>query len=130
MTTMEGANSIDSAALSRHLDAIDDADDELESLKGSYMLSCKGPRERIKTELATVKESGVNVVAFRAVLAAHRDKRAADKRIAALDLADKADFEAMKEALGEFGDTPLGTAALSRARPAGPNGDMVLDTLA
>jgi hypothetical protein len=35
----------------------------------------------------------------------------------------------MLEALGAFSDTPLGEAALSRAKPAANEGDEVLDNL-
>ena len=59
---------------------------------------------------------------------AHRDERAQDKRIAALDMADRADYETIMEALGAYADTELGQAALARAKAQEEN-DAALNNL-
>ena len=48
-----------------YLSEIDRYDDELASLRGSYMEECKAPRERIKEIIVAAKDAGVNAVAFR-----------------------------------------------------------------
>ena len=94
-----------------YLEEIDVNDDELDTLRAQYMNSCKGPRGSIAEILATAKEDGVNMKAFREILRKHRADRRHDKRLAALDLADLADFKSLAESLGSFIDTPLGQAA-------------------
>lgn len=117
-------NGYDADALNGFLAEIALVDDELATMKGEYMAACKGPRSKIKDILATAKESGINLKAFRQVLAKHRDARAQERRIADLEDDDASAYELMLQALGEFGDTPLGKAALDRAK-----GDTTLDTL-
>jgi hypothetical protein len=119
-------NGYDADKLNGYLDQIADVDDELQSMKGEYMQRCKGPRAKIKEILATAKEAGINMVAFREVLAKHRDERKQERRIADLEADDASAYELMLTALGEFGDTPLGQAALDRAK----QGDETLGGLA
>jgi hypothetical protein len=115
----DSGNGFDGDQLAAYLETIDDADSELLELHASYMASCKAPKSRIKDAMATARKAGINMVAFRVVLADHRAKRKQAKRIANLEADDVHDFEAMIDALGEFGSTPLGKAALDRARPQG-----------
>ena len=114
--------------LEGYLSEIDRYDDELASLRGSYMEECKAPRARIKEIITTAKDAGVNAVAFRNALKAHRDERAQEKRIAALDMVDRADYETIMEALGAYADTELGQAALARAKAQDEN-DEALNSL-
>ena len=135
----DGQNTYDGEELSEFLHDIDEADDALASLKGSYMRDCVAPRGRIKAAMGRAKEAGINLVAFREVLAEHRAQRRLRGRLADLDLADRADFEAMREALGVLADTPLGQAAMAEAASDGRadaealarvgRGGEILDTL-
>ena len=50
------------------------------------------------------------------MLAEHRADRRAAERVKKLDMADRADYGAMCDALGILVDTPLGEAALARVR--------------
>jgi len=107
----------DGGEIARYLDTIDREDGELATLKGEYMQRCQGPRGRIKSVMAAAKEAGVNTVAFRATVAKHRAARKLHARLENLEADDRHAFDVIQEALGEFGDTPLGAAALDRARP-------------
>jgi hypothetical protein len=107
---------------------IDRQDDELASLRGSYMEECRGPRAQIKEIKGRAREEGINPVAFNELLAQHRTARAEQKRLAKMDPEDADAFNLLEQALGEFVDTPLGEAALNKARPK-PSGDEVLDSL-
>jgi len=115
--------------LEGYLKEIDRYDDELLSLRGSYMEECKAPRERIKEVITSAKDAGINPVAFRNALKAHRDERAQEKRIAALDMADRADYETIMEALGAYADTELGQAAIDSAKRLHDENQAVLDQL-
>jgi hypothetical protein len=121
-----GSNGFDPDHLNKHLTIIDEAD-ELATLLGEYRQSRKAPRTRIKNAMAMAKEDGINLTAFREVVAARRAKRAQERRVADLEPDDLADYEEVQRALGEFGDTPLGAAALSKAKP---RGEEAPDTLA
>ena len=115
----EGHNGFNADELNSYLDTIDNADNELASLLGGYRASCKGPRDRIKNAKLMAKEAGINMTAFNEVVAGHRAKRRQEKRVNDLEADDRADYEHMVDALGEFGDTPLGAAALAKAKPRG-----------
>ena len=107
---------------------IDRQDDELASLRGSYMADCQGPRAAIKEIKGRAREEGINLVAFNELLAQHRSARAEQKRLSQLEPDDLDAFNLLEQALGEFVDTLLGEAALNRAKPK-PSGDEVLDSL-
>lgn len=115
----QGHNGVKAEQLNSYLATIDDADDELASMLGAFRASCKGPRDRIKNAKAMAKEAGVNPVAFAELIAARRAERAKQKRLGDLEADDLDDYNAMVTALGEFGDTPLGSAALAKAKPRG-----------
>ncbi len=121
-----GSNGFDRDQLNRYLDAIDDADDELLRLKSDHMSACKAPRARIRETMKQAKEAGINLIAFRTIVAAHRAERNVEAKIAELEADDAADYEAMQQALGEFGDTPLGASALAKAKQ---RGDRTMDSL-
>jgi hypothetical protein len=121
-------NGYDGEKIEKFLTAIDKLDDELMTLKGEYMASCRGPRQRIKDVLARVRENDVNMVAFRELLRSHRDDRPRQARLDALEADDQDADELLLGALGEFGETELGKAALSRARPRS-DGDQTLNSL-
>src|SRR5262245_45475189 len=119
MVEREGSNGFDGDQLSGYLGQIDAADDKLLELKSQHMLACKTPRAKIRETMKAAKEAGLNMTSFRAVVAAHRAERKIDAKFAELEADDAADYEAMREALGDFGSTPLGDAALKKAKPAG-----------
>jgi hypothetical protein len=101
--------------IQRYLDQIDQADDELITLKVEHMSACKGPRSRIRECLKEARDSGVNMAALRAIIAKHRTERKVEQRIAELEEDEQSAYQSMQEALGAFGDTELGKAALNNA---------------
>jgi len=111
------------------LSEIDRYDDIIATEKGRYMQACVAPRDGIKEVITAAKEAGVNPVAFRNALKAHRDERAQEKRVAALDIADRADYETIMAALGAYADTELGQAALDSARRLQEQNDEALNSL-
>lgn len=120
----------DNANISGYLQSIDDADDELASLRGSYMASCRAPRAKIKEVKDSAREAGVNMVAFGVALKGHRAERLQQRRVAELEGDDASAYQEMEEALGAFADTPLGSAALEGARPRSRRRrDAALDSL-
>jgi hypothetical protein len=117
--TEHGHNGYDSEQLERFLHAIDREHDELDKLKSEYMIECKGPRGRIRETMKTAKESGISMIAFREIVAKHLADRKFNKRLDELEDDERSAVEQMMEALGEdFVTTPLGSAALDRAKAA------------
>jgi len=100
-------------SIDRFLESIDGLDDELAALRGEYMNKCKGPREGIKETMSEIKDAGHNMKAFRVLLKKHRADRAHALRVDMLEVEDAEDLQRM---LGEFGNTPLGAAAIDRQR--------------
>jgi uncharacterized protein (UPF0335 family) len=127
MPDSDGSNSFDGKQLETYLKAIDKADDRLIKLKLDHMEACKGPRGQIRNIMKEARESGVNMAALRTVIAKHRAERKIEQRISELEADDAADYEAMLEALGAFGDTDLGKAALRKAKRS--SGSEKLDIL-
>jgi hypothetical protein len=115
----DGRNGYDGEQIQKFLDQIAKVDDELLTLKGEYMSSCRGPRSRIKDVLAQVRDSDINMPAFRELLKKDREDRARQARIDALEADDRDAYEMLEQALGPFGETDLGQAALRKARPDG-----------
>jgi hypothetical protein len=135
MTDTAGTNGYDGDALERFINEIEAQHDELDKLKSEHMLACKGPRGRIKETLQAVREADVNVVAFRVALKQRLDQRKHERRVEELEADDADAYEMIAHALGNLAETPLGQAALAKARPAKPkarrakqHGD-VLDSL-
>ena len=124
----DGSNGYDAAEIHGFLDQISKLDDELLTLKGEYMNACRGPRGRIKDVLAQARAAEINMTAFRELLHDHRDERKRQARIDALEADDRDVYETLLDALGEFGETELGQAALQRAKPR-QDGDQTLESL-
>ena len=110
--TDRSSNGYNGDKLNGLLSEIAKIDDELASMKGEYMQAW-GPRSRIKDILATAKESDINMVAFRVLLAKHRDERKHERRAEGLEADDRSVLDVMLAALGEYADTPLGQAAIA-----------------
>jgi hypothetical protein len=119
----------DGELIERYLGEIDKADDELIALKVEHMSACKGPRGNIRALMKEARETLPSIEAFRTIVAAHRSERKIEQRIAELEADDLQEFERMQEALGAFADTPLGDAALKKAKPKGGDKGQKLDSL-
>lgn len=127
--TTSGSNEFNADELKGYLVEIDLADDEIIKLKMEHAAACKGPRRQIRDIMNAAKEAGINMTALRTVVAAHRAERRIEQKIADLEADDRADYELMEHALGAFGDTPLGAAALARAKARQQSGDKTMDSL-
>ena len=112
-------NGFDSKQLQGYLSEIDAADVEIERLKEEFKDEAAPAKEQIKDTLKAAKDAGINMAAFKVVVAEHRAEKRLDRKIDRLDMADRADYEAMVEALGPLADTPLGEAALGRTLKTG-----------
>jgi|SRR5215471_8084239 len=117
--TIRGFNGFNGGDLRGYLSEIAAVDGALLELKSAYMNQCKKPKGKIREIMLAAKEAGMNMKALRELIADDRAKRARKRRVDALEPDDADDYQAMVDALGAFGDTPLGTAALERAKARG-----------
>jgi len=118
--SMVGHNAIETKA-APFLKRVEDHNEQLESLRGSYMASCKAVREQIKSVYTEAKEAGVRPRPLKGVVK-HRQLARKQEKIAASmdDVDDAAIYSELIETLG-----PLGAAA---ARRRG-FGDLIKDTI-
>jgi hypothetical protein len=100
------------------IEEIDAMDEEIARAKAVCAEVCAEPRAQIKAIKARAKEEGISPVAFAEVLKQHRAARAEHVRLAAMEPDDRSEFERLEAALGVFAETPLGAAALARAKAA------------
>jgi hypothetical protein len=112
--TVDGSNGYDKATLERFLGEIDSADQELASLKGEYMQSCRRPREDIAAVFERAKEAGIPNRAFRTFVKNRRLDRTKQANVDKLEADDQAEYVQLAEAFGL--DTPLGAYAAQRAQ--------------
>lgn len=98
------------------VERIENLHDKLESMKGSYMADCKVVREDIKAVYDEAKESEIPKKALKAVVTARQLERRANEARDDLDSDDQDLFDAIRLALGDLADTPLGGAAVKAAK--------------
>jgi hypothetical protein len=114
--TTAGSNGYDPEKLKQFVDAIEREQDKLDELKIEHLNACRGPRGRIKQITKAVREEDIDVDAFRVVVKKRLDERKHAKRVAELEDDAASAFAMIEAALGEYADTPLGQAALARAK--------------
>lgn len=114
--THDGRNSIDPQMLNRYVSDIERKFDEIATLTGEHMNRCKQRRDEIKAYKKQAKKAGIPLKELNALI----DQRKLERKIAELrddmeeDQVETLDM--MIEALGEFGDSPLGAAAIDRKK--------------
>lgn len=113
-------NQIDPDLAIAYVSRIEHLNDNLETKRSAYIANCKVVREDIKEVLAEAKGDGIPIKALKATVKDHQLDRKKIKLAASLDIDDGVAFEQIKEALGEYGSTPLGKAAIDAAKP-GPD---------
>lgn len=117
MTTSASAtNGFDQAQVRDIVGQIEAELAELLSERGSYMQRCKVIRERIGAIYDEAKDKGISKKALRSVIHTRELERKIEESIAKLEEDDRQTYEMLEEALGDFGGTPLGQAALGRKK--------------
>jgi len=88
---------------------------ELATLRGKYMVACKGVREDINGILVEAEDEGLSRKALKSVLKARDLEAKADAVREALEDEDQTAYDNIRVALGDFADTPLGQAAIAQS---------------
>lgn len=107
-------NGIDSAIARKYVGAIQAKFGEMLSERGAYMATCKAIRQDIKDLKVAANDEGLATRPLNLLLKEMdlEAKLTRLKNAAEQDVVDMADM--IREALGEFADSPLGNAAVTR----------------
>ena len=90
--------------------------DEIDSIMADAVAKCQPHKDQIKEIIKEAAESsGIPKKVFRTKLRERSLLRRADACRGSLSAAQQDEFDLVSEALGQFGDTPLGKAALDAA---------------
>lgn len=110
-----GRNEFDAEKALTFIDRIEKREDALLSLRASYMSDCKVERDAIKEIFREAKGAGHSKKSLKRILADRAAERKRRAEIEDLDIDERAQYEALREHLGDFAGLPLGQAALDRA---------------
>jgi uncharacterized protein YydD (DUF2326 family) len=114
----DGTNGASPEQIKQAFDDIIEHYGELASERGAYMQRCKQIRERMAEVYDAAGERGIT----RRVLKAKVKEHLTQEKLLAirdgLEDDDRSEFDKLTEALGDFGGTPLGEAALDQAKRA------------
>ena len=114
------ANTIDEGAAKRWMHEIERCDEELSSERGAYMARCKGIRDRVKDIYERASSDGVPRTALKTLRRERELIRKINSLKEGLDAEDIDLVDQVREALGPFGDLPLGAAAVEAAEASTP----------
>ncbi len=109
-----GSNGFDPKVLKAFVSDIDRHHETLATYQGEYLKRCRDVRDLITGVYDRAKDAGIPKKELKAVIKV----RGLEKKIAAAreDCEDGGEtFDAIRHALGDLADLPLGTAALDRA---------------
>ncbi|MCA1419453.1 hypothetical protein [Bradyrhizobium sp. BRP23] len=95
--------------------AIEKIDQELLAEKMAYMKRCKVIRDRRADQFDHAADRGIRKKLLKAKIKERDLLRKADAVADDFEDDDRNEYAMLSEKLGEFGDTPLGAAALARA---------------
>ncbi|WP_420408656.1 hypothetical protein [Hoeflea sp.] len=111
---LEGRNRANSDEMASYINRIEELDAELLREKMAYMERARRIQENKKAVLDEAKEDGLSKKAVRAVVKVRELERKAEAAREDLEDDDAATFDDIREALGDFADSPLGQAAVER----------------
>jgi len=110
-------NKIDPDVADRYVQRIEQLHDDIATLQAENAERCQNIREDVKEVYHDVFEAGLAPKPLKALIKVRELSRKAHAVRKKLDLDQRAEFEQLVEALGEFAETPLGEAAVLAAEP-------------
>jgi uncharacterized protein (UPF0335 family) len=110
-------NKIDPDIADNYVQRIEQLHDDIATLQAENAERCQNIREDIKEVYHDARAAGLAPKPLKALIKVRELSRKAHAVRKKLDLDQRAEFEQLVEALGEFAETPLGEAALSAAEP-------------
>jgi hypothetical protein len=106
--------------------AIEALDADLLREKMAYMKRCKDIRKVKADEYESASNRGISRKLLKKKIKERDLHRKIEGNVADLEEDERSEYQMLTEKLGDFGDTPLGAAALSRADGKGTQASMGL----
>jgi hypothetical protein len=104
--------------------AIEKLHADLLTAKTTYMKQCKDIRKIVADEYDSASNRGISKKLLKKKIKERDLERKIDGLTSDLEDDERSEYEMLSEKLGEFGDTPLGAAALARADGKGTHAQM------
>lgn len=101
------------------VDAIEKLDADLLQVKMAYMSQCKNIRKIKAGEYEQAADQGINRKLLRVKVRERALERRIDDLTSEFEADERSEYEMLSQKLGEFGDLPLGQAALARTAKNG-----------
>jgi hypothetical protein len=111
----EGSNGATQDQIKDAFDEVLRCHAELATERGAYMQRCRQIRKEIADVYEGAEDYGINRRALKAKVKEHQVQEKLLAIREALEDDDRSEFDRCTEALGDFGGTPLGAAALEAA---------------
>jgi hypothetical protein len=111
-------NGYDGAMVRSFLDRIEHVQADIDEVMDAAQLACAPHREDIAAIKKEATDAGIPRRAMNALISERRMRARADQIRDSLTADDQDRFDNLKAALGDFGDTALGAAALKDAEPS------------
>jgi uncharacterized protein (UPF0335 family) len=112
------ANGLDSDLTKSFLDRVLNLYGDLNTERGTYMRQCKDIREDMAAIFDEAKDKGIPMRALKGAVKKRLLEMKIEKIRDDLDGEELDNYDMVLQALGDYGDTPLGRAALDKAPPA------------
>jgi uncharacterized protein (UPF0335 family) len=117
MATAAATNGYDKQILTNFVQRIENLLGDLLSERGSYMERCKEIRSDIKLVYDEAKDASLPIKELRTLIRTRELERKIESQINELETEERQTYEMLEATLGDFGDRPLGEAALNKAKP-------------
>ncbi len=108
-------NGYDPEKTASFVERVENLNARKESLHMDYMRECATIAEDIGEVLDEAKAAGLKKKSIKAVVKRHALERKIENIRDDMEPEDADDYDQVLQALGEFGDSPLGAAALAKA---------------
>jgi hypothetical protein len=119
MATTRATNGYDQDQVKGIVGRIEQCFSDLLSERGAYMNRCRGIREGITSAYDDAKAAGIAKKELKALIKTRELERKISAQFAELEADEQANYQMIKDALGDFADLPLGEAAVERAKKKG-----------
>jgi uncharacterized protein (UPF0335 family) len=114
-----GGNGFDPNKVREYVNQIEGHLSDLLSEQGAYMARCRGIRESITGVYDDAKASGIPRQELKVLIKTRELERKAIQLREDMEADQQGTFDMLRDALGDYANTPLGEAALSRAKGRG-----------
>lgn len=111
----ENINSPDTEDVRAAVESIETRYAELATARGAYMIQCRRIRDTMASDYDVAQNRGISKKLLKKIIKERELERKIDNLTADLEPDERSELEMLIEKLGDFGDLPLGKAAIAKA---------------